>query len=316
MSSLNSKECFRQASSPLSTSILRGMYSLPDKIKESAQEIILRLNRPVSVLCPDNTYFITENGCLTNKIIDQPMLSTSQREITDIFQNICNYSVYSRQNEIKQGFVTMQGGHRAGICGTAVIENDRIINIRDISSINIRICREHKGCSNQILSEIADIDGGLLVCGSPCSGKTTVLRDLSRRFSLDYRKKVAVVDERGEIAGTVRGVFQKDIGLCDILDGYSKADGIARGIRSMSPDILVCDEIGGFDDVKAILQYSNPGVTFIAAVHAKDSDELIKKPFIRELIRAGVFESAVFLQNRKNPGQMRGVKACRELLYA
>lgn len=316
MSSSNLKERFKLASMPLCTSIGKRIQMLPDNIQENAQEIRLRLNRPVSVCCPDNTYFLTENGCITNRIIDQPMLCASQRDMTDIFHNICNYSVYSRQNEIKNGFVTMQGGNRAGICGTAVIENEKISNIRDISSINIRISREHKGSADEILKNIKNLTGGVLICGSPCSGKTTILRDIARNLSINYDKKISIVDERGEIAGTVRGVSQNDIGMCDILDGYSKADGIVQSIRSMSPDIVICDEIGGMDDVKAILQSANSGVSFIATVHAKNSKELIKKPFIKELIKSNVFEKAVFLQSRKNAGKISEIKICQELLNA
>lgn len=316
MSSLNLKERFKQASMLLCTSISRRLIMLPDDIQEQAQEIRLRLNRPTAVCCPDNTYYLTENGCVTNRIIDQPMLKTEQRDMTDIFHNICNFSVYSRQNEIKNGFVTMQGGHRAGICGTAVTENEKITNIRDISSINIRIAREHRGSGNEILRRIKNISGGVLICGSPCSGKTTVLRDIARNLSLNYDKKVSIVDERGEIAGTVRGVFQNDIGMCDVLDGYSKAEGIIQSIRSMSPDVLICDEIGGFDDVKAILQSANSGVSFIATVHCKSKEELAKKVFIKELIKSGVFEKAVFLQSRKNAGKISSVIDCGELLYA
>lgn len=314
MSSLNLKERFIQASSPLTTNISKRLIMLPDFIQENAQEIRIRLNRPLSISCSDNTYFVTENGCVTNKIIDQPMISANQKDISDIFHNICNYSVYSRQNEIKNGFVTMQGGHRAGICGTAVIENEKISNIRDISSINIRIAREHKGSGKEILNRIKTLSGGLLICGSPCSGKTTVLRDIARLLSLEYDKKVSVVDERGEIAGTVRGVSQNNIGLCDILDGYSKAEGIIQSIRSMSPDVVICDEIGGFDDVKAILQNSNSGVSFIATVHCKNTKELVKKPFIKELLKSNVFEKAVFLQSRQNAGKINSFVDCGDIL--
>lgn len=314
MSSLNLKERFIQALSPLTLNISKRLSTLPDSIQENAQEIRIRLNRPLSISCPANTYFLTENGCVTNKITDQPMLFANQKDISDIFHNICNYSVYSRQNEIKNGFVTMQGGHRAGICGTAVIENEKINNIRDISSINIRIAREHKGSGEAILNKIKTVSGGILICGSPCSGKTTVLRDIARLLSLQYNKKVSVVDERGEIAGTVQGVFQNDVGLCDVLDGYSKADGIIQSIRSMSPDVVICDEIGGFEDVKAILQNSNSGVSFIATVHCKNSGELIKKPFIKELLKSNVFEKAVFLQNRQNAGKINSIVNCGEIL--
>lgn len=208
----------------------------------------------------------------------------------------------------------MQGGHRAGICGTAVFDNEKIVNIRDISSINIRIAREHINSSSELLSKVKSISKGLIICGSPCSGKTTVLRDLARKLSLEQDMKVSIVDERGEIAGTVKGVCQNDIGLCDVLDGYSKADGIIHSIRSMSPDVVICDEIGGFDDVKAILQSANSGVSFIATVHADNEDELIKKPFIKELIKSNVFEKAVFLHNRKNAGKIKSVSVCKELL--
>ncbi len=314
MSSLNLTERFNQASNALCTSLSVQIGKLPDSIKEKAQEIRLRLNRPVAICCPENTYYITENGCITNKVIDQPMLTAHQRDIADVFNNICNYSVYSRQNEIKNGFVTMQGGHRAGICGTAVIENEKITNIRDISSINIRIAREHINSSKEFLNKIKAVDGGVLICGSPCSGKTTLLRDISRKLSLEYDKKVSLIDERGELAGTVKGVYQNNMGMCDILDGYSKAEGIIQAIRSMSPDVVVCDEIGGFDDVKAILQSSNSGVDFIATVHAKNRDELIKKPFVKELLKSNVFAKAVFLQSRKNAGKISDICNCQELL--
>lgn len=316
MSSLNAQERFRQASMPLCTNIYKRFSSLPDNIKASAQEIRLRLNRPVSVCCPDNTYYLTENGCIANRIIDQPMLSVTQRDLADVFHNICNFSVYARQNEIKNGFVTMQGGHRAGICGTAVMENERITNIRDISSINIRIAREYRGSADALIRHFSGKLDGLLICGAPCSGKTTVLRDLARQLSWEHDKKVAVVDERGELAGTVRGVFQNDIGMSDILDGYSKPEGIIQAIRSLSPDVIICDEIGGMDDVKSILQYSNSGVAFIATAHCSSEKELMQKPFMKELFRANIFSKAAFLQSRTHAGKLAFVKKAEELLHA
>lgn len=154
MKSLNNEGRFVLAIRSLSQNIYQRILPLSQKFCDTAQEIRLRVNRPVAVVCPETTYFLTEKGGLTNTILDGSMLTVSRGDLTDTFHNICNYSVYSKQSEIINGFVSMHGGHRAGICGTAICEGDKVINIRDISSINIRIAREHKECSRAVIDTL------------------------------------------------------------------------------------------------------------------------------------------------------------------
>lgn len=291
-------QAIRCLPSNLSKLLLLHSHELEDRV----QEIRLRVNRPLCIVCPGIVYYITGSGGLTSTLLDSPMLTVNRPEIADVFHNICNYSVYSRQNEIINGFVTMNGGHRVGVCGTAVINDGKITNIRDISSINIRISREYKGCSEGLLKNIGNINGGVLVCGAPCSGKTTVLRDMARIISTSYSKNVALIDERGEFAGTSFGVFQNDIGLCDVYDCYIKSEAMNQALRSMAPDVMVCDEIGSSEDIEAIERAINSGVTLIASVHSANEQELRRKEGVCRLIRLGAFSKVVFLSDKNKPG--------------
>ena len=232
------------------------------------------------------------------------MLVVSKADIVDTFNNICNYSVYNRQNEIVNGFVTMYGGHRAGICGTAVVNNGKIVNIRDITSINVRIAREHKGCADSLYNKIIAVSGGVLICGAPCSGKTTVLRDLARLLSTKGKKNVALIDERGELAGTASGKFQNDIGMCDVYDSYNKSEAMLHAIRSMAPEIVICDEIGSKEDIYAVEKSVNCGVRIISSTHCANEYELKQKANMVSLMKTGAFQTLVFLSNRTHAGEI------------
>lgn len=304
MTGLNNEGRFVLAIRSLSQNIYKRVLPLLPKFCDTAQEIRLRVNRPVAIVCPDTTYFLTEQGGLTNTIIDGAMLTVSRGDLTDTFHNICNYSVYSKQGEIVNGFVSMHGGHRAGICGTAVCEGGRVVNIRDISSINIRIAREHKDCSRPVIDRLNPDFNGVLICGAPCTGKTTLLRDMARILSTEYNKRISLIDERGELAGTSSGILQNDIGLCDVFDLYDKPSGIIQAIRSMSPDIIVCDELGTQRDIDAVEYSVNSGVSFISTLHCSGVEELKKKANIRRLIEIGGFKTLVFLDSRSSVGRV------------
>lgn len=304
MTSIDDKSRFYQATRCLSPTISKRLSHIDEKICNSAQEIRLRVNRPLAIVCPNITFFVTTNGGLTSTLLNGYMLKVSRSDIADTFQNICNYSVYTRQNEIINGFVTMHGGHRAGICGTAVVNNGKISNIRDITSINIRVAREHKNCAKNLLNRLGNINGGVLICGAPCSGKTTVLRDIARILSTENAKNVSLIDERCELAGTSSGTFQNDVGMCDVFDSYCKSEGMLQAIRSMSPDYIICDEIGNSNDVFAIEQAVNCGVNVVATVHAHDEYELKQKENINKIIKTGAFSKIVFLSNRNSPGEI------------
>lgn len=307
----NKRKRLLNAASVLPTELFSVLSTAPPSIAESVQEITLRANRPLCIECSDKRYYFTMNKCITDTIFDQQMVMATPRFLFETFQNICNYSVYSRQNEINNGYITLKGGHRAGVCGTAVINEQKIINIKDITSINIRIAREIIGCSKDVLASV-DEKKGVLICGAPCSGKTTIIRDIARELS--YSFKVSVIDERNELSANVNGVFQNDMGMCDVYDSYIKSEAITQAVRSMAPDIIVCDEISTVTDVEAVTYGLNSGVSFIATLHADNVDELKKRPIAKWLLETRAFSTVVFLHSRKNAGQIKSVVSIDEIL--
>ncbi len=308
-------ERFNMCAKGLNQRLSQYVLKIPDHIKAHAQEIHIRINKPVSIYCGNITYYLTANNQLIScgVCLDNDMLIATQHDVYECFQNICCYSVYTRQSEIKNGFITMRGGHRAGICGTAVYMDNTLANMRDISSINLRIAKEIKGIAKPLLRSIDINKGGILLCGIPSSGKTTVLRDISRILSTKENKKICIVDERGEIAGSYSGVPQNDIGFCDVLDGYMKADGIMQALRCMSPQIVVCDEIGTEREAKSIESCLNSGVTVIASLHCANICELMSKPQARMLLSANAFAYVGFLSDRIQPGVVKEIYTIEEL---
>ncbi|MFR2562105.1 MAG: stage III sporulation protein AA, partial [Anaeromassilibacillus sp.] len=179
-------------------------------------------------------------------------------------------------------------------------------------SINIRIARQVYGCASAVLQAVGkNLREGVLIAGAPASGKTTILRDMARQLSSglcgDVRK-VAVVDERGELAGTYRGVPQNDLGpCCDVLDGYPKGEGILQAIRSLSPEFIICDELGGLADVEAAAQGLNAGVGMISSVHAGNVRELLRRQQAVSLLHTGAFGYVVLLEGSREPGRVAEV---------
>lgn len=203
----------------------------------------------------------------------------SAAEIADCFAEICRYSVHSFQEEIAQGFVTLDGGHRVGICGTAVTNGGRIEMFKDVSGLNIRIAHEVKGCADEVYERF--FSGGLrslLIAGKPLCGKTTVLRDLARR--LGERHRVTLIDSRNELSASCRGVPTMDIGLnTDALCGCPKGEGIMLALRALSPEVVICDEIG--NDGEAVEQALFCGVKLVVSAHAASLRELSQRPQTR-----------------------------------
>lgn len=205
----------------------------------------------------------------------------SAEDISECFLELCRYSVHSYTGEIAEGYVTLDGGHRVGICGTAVMKNGKIETLRDISSLNIRLARQVKGCAGELYGSIFDHPRSLLLAGKPMCGKTTLLRDLTR--ILGERYKVTLIDSRNEISACVRGTPTLDIGQhTDVLCGCPKSEGILLALRSMSPEIIICDEIGR--DHKAVEQCLFCGVKLIASAHAGSIEELKRRSGIAELL--------------------------------
>ena len=296
---------FDSAAQGLCGSLRTILFQIPESVKEKAQEIRLRANLPIAVYTGKETYFVKEQGRLTQRF-DRTLPIVSPQEILDSFHHCCSYSVYSHQHEIRQGFVTMAGGHRVGVCGTAVYEESKVSGIRDISSLNIRIAREVSGAADELLREVGEDTSGLLIAGPPSSGKTTILRDLARQLSL-RGKKVVVIDERGELGGAFQGVCQNDLGLSDVLTGFPKGEGILQAIRCLSPELIICDEAGSRQEAAAIEEGLNAGVGLITTIHAGSLEEIYRRTQGFQLLQSGAFRRIILLEGRSMPGAVQGV---------
>lgn len=218
----------------------------------------------------------------------------SAEEIAECFAEICRYSVYSFESEIAEGFITLDSGHRVGICGTAVTKSGKLTSLKDISGLNIRVAHQRLGCADELFKRVFS-DGlhSLLLGGKPLSGKTTLLRDLSR--ILGERHRVVLIDTRGELSASVRGTPSFDIGLnTDALCGVEKSEGIMLALRTLSPEVIICDEIG--NDGAAIEQAMFCGVKLVASAHAESVSQLKQRPATRDILP--FFERVAILGER------------------
>ena len=280
-------------------------------LKEDIQEIRLRSGKPLSVSVLGKEKFVTENG----KITAYPQLGMviEKDDIEYSFKAICDYSVHSFSKELSQGFITINGGHRVGICGTAVISEGKIETVKYISGLNFRIARQILGCADEIIKYI-DIENpkGILIIGPPSSGKTTVLRDLCRQLS--SRNRVSLIDERGEIAAVYQGNPQNDIGYStDVFNGYPKGEGILTALRVMSPRFIITDEIGDYEDIEAIEKAMYGGAAMIASAHASNISELIHRNYIMSLIKQGVFKYIAVLGTNNELGKIKEITEVNKL---
>ena len=232
--------------------------------------------------------------------------TVSVNEILETLQHICDNSIYAYQNQICNGFVTIRGGHRIGISGSVVQTNGKISNINYISNLNFRIARQIIGASNEILKYIINIEENsiynTLIASPPGAGKTTILRDVVRRLSdgieqINFKgKTISLVDERGEIAAVYKGVPQNDIGIrTDVMDNVEKSVGMKLLIRSMSPEIIVADEIGKDEDVEAISYAVCSGIKGIFTAHGGSLKELKLNPSISKIMDKHIFDRIIFL---------------------
>ena len=304
---------FEQAVKTLPPRLSQVLISLSDDEKNSVREICLRVGKAVVAVTENGVRFICESGRLT-QIYSSFAVQTDCREIEETFHRLCGYSVYSFKDAINRGFITVDGGHRAGVGGTAVTENGRVTAVRDINCINLRIAREIKGAADGIVSRcFSDGVSGLIVAGPPSSGKTTVLRDIARQLSGGEKgifAKVFVCDERGEIGAVHCGNPQNDLGInCDLITSYPKNEGILIGLRSFSPDIIICDEIATEEEAEAVEAGLCSGVGFALSIHSGSEKELRSKPLLARLLRSGGFENVVLLSGRKDGRVQRFFKA-------
>lgn len=302
---MEQRKKFDQAIACLSPRIKTLLSQLNDDVKSNTQEIRLRSNMPIILTGSYGCSFISGLGRVTY-ICTETSVKISSAELADTFNRICGFSMHSHQSSILNGYVTIEGGHRAGICGTGACENGKLVAVRDISSVNLRIAGEYYGAADDIISKIYSQGlKSVIIAGAPSTGKTTILRDMARQLSCGVCEKyykTVIVDERKEIAAVKNGIPQNDIGInCDVLDLYPKGEGILSALRSLSPEIIICDEIGALDEMQAIESGVNSGVKFAISVHASSFNEIVRRPQIKRLISSNAFDYLVLLKSNCAP---------------
>lgn len=282
---------------------------------EKTAEVRIRRNGPVQILCGGNIFYIDEQG---NRKQDAGAgICLTADEFDELFRHICRHSVYAFEQELKNGYLTVEGGHRIGVVGRTVWEGDTLIGIKNFNALNIRIAHEIKGAGDGVLHFIFE-EGVLkstLIVSLPGCGKTTLLRDVIRKISNGSKYclplNVSLIDERSEIASSYLGIAQNDVGRhTDVLDSCPKAAGIMMVLRSMSPQVIAVDELGGEADYNALLQAFYLGCRIVATIHGVDYETLRKNVRMQELLQQGCFERIVFLQPGGRPGIIKEI--CNE----
>lgn len=290
--------------------------NLPAEVLGKLEEIRLRQDRPLIIGLPGEDRMVAQNGALV-KDCARAYLVTAD-DVQRVTQLVSGCSLYAFEEELKNGYITLPGGHRVGLAGKAVVEKGRIKTLKYISSLNIRISREINCLADPVLPCLLDPKSAniyhTLIFSPPRCGKTTLLRDLVRQISngipgLNFPGlTVGLVDERSELAGCYRGVPQRDVGIrTDVLDGCPKAEGMIMLLRAMAPQVIATDEIGSRDDVAALEEVFNAGVKVIVTVHGSSLRELAARPSLNYLLNLKVIERYVLL------GRSQGIGTVEEI---
>ncbi len=313
-------EKFNKAVSFLTPRVAGLLQNLPEEDKRRIQEVRLRAEKPLMLSAAAQALFLLPNGRVSG-IFSENTVTCSAAELSDSFTRLCAYSVHSHKESINNGFVTVEGGHRAGICGTAVSEDGLVASIRDISSINLRIAGEYPGAADGLYESL--FSRGLcsvILAGPPSSGKTTMLRDLACQLSGTRRAqfyRTVILDERGEIASVYRCTPQNDVGLnCDVLNCYPKAQGIQTALRCFAPELILCDEVGSPQELDAIRAGVHAGVCFAVSAHAATREDLLTRTQLRELYETRAFDYVVLLGGERTPCHICEIFAVKELCDA
>ncbi|MHC0035968.1 stage III sporulation protein AA [Pseudoneobacillus sp. C159] len=282
--------------------IVEQLKPIPPDQQSQIEEIRIRINRPIEVTMGEKTIFL-------------PYIVKNE-DASQLLNKISHHSIYALEEELKRGYITIPGGHRVGLAGKVILDMGKVKALRDVSSFNFRIAKEKIGIAAPLITTLFDQQWQhTMIIGPPQTGKTTLLRDIARIISTGVTskgipsQKVGIVDERSEIAGCVQGVPQLTFGpRVDVLDACPKAEGMMMMIRSMSPDVLIVDEIGRIEDTDAILEAVNAGIKLIMTTHGETYTEIQKRPSLNQILKLGIFTRYIELSRSKGPGTITTIK--------
>lgn len=269
-------------------------------------EIRLRVGRPL---------FLAYDGgeCFLKRREKEPYLVT-QEDLKETLEYVSGYSLYAYEDEVRQGFLSVQGGHRVGVTGKVILNGNQIQGMKYISCINVRLAHQIKGCADSVMPYIQNKEwiAHTLIISPPRCGKTTLLRDIIRQVSNGREGieglTVGVVDERSELAGCYQGIPQNDLGIrTDILDGCPKAEGMHMLVRSMSPAVVAVDELGGEEDFQAVKSVIHCGCKLIATVHGNSLQDVLEQPLFKKLLEEHVFERYILLGKHERAGVIEAI---------
>lgn len=285
--------------------IREALKNIPEEVMADIEEIRLRVNRPM-VIC----------GRFGELVITENFSTVSSEQIRKVLDMMCESSIYMVQEEMRNGFITLRGGHRVGITGRVISEDNNVVSINCFSGLNIRVSRQVMGAADKMMGYL--LNGArvynTIIISPPQCGKTTLLRDIARQLGTGVKNigfkgvKVGIVDERSEIAGCYRGIPQHDVGIrTDVLDRCPKSVGMIMLLRAMSPDVIITDELGRKADKDAVMEVVNAGVKLITTVHGSSLKDVSQRPEIKELFDCRIFERIVVLSKRCGPGTVEEI---------
>lgn len=309
----------------LPDALSRAVFALPPEVADQAVEVRIRLGRPLMVATASGECFVDPSGRPTSRATEA--LHPDRAALDSLLARLSGGSVYAVEEQIRQGFITLPGGHRVGLAGRVVVSSAGagVQALTDFAGAVIRIGRAVPGVARTLVRSLMvrrgerGILASSLVLAPPGAGKTTLLRDLARIASSGEPgaglapSQVTIVDERSELAGTVDGEPQFDVGpRTDVLDRCPKAEGVLWALRALSPEVIVTDEIGGESDARALGRAAHSGCTILASAHAESIQEARRRPGLSDLLLAGVFQRAVVLSRRCGPGTVESVARITE----
>ncbi|MBM7581282.1 stage III sporulation protein AA [Caldicoprobacter guelmensis] len=296
----------------LPENLQRMIDGIPQDVADGLEEIRIRQERPVVIHGRGKSYYLDADG----KLLPSPERAycPTRKDVQNILERISNYSIYAVEDELRNGYITLRGGYRVGLAGKAVLEGGKVKTLKYINCFNFRISREIVGVADKVMPYL--VSGAevyhTIVLSPPQMGKTTLIRDIARQLSNGFPgfrgTKVGIVDERSEIAGCFQGVPQNDVGMqTDILDACPKAEGIMMLIRSMSPAVVITDEIGKAEDVEAIEEALNAGVKIITTAHSRDIGDARCRPILSKILDKKIFQRIVVLGNSLGVGTVEKI---------